>query len=143
MAYITLAQLIERFGEPALVAVTDREQFATGVVNEASVDRAIADADAMIDGYLKRASYVLPLSEPQPLLVKIAGSLVFYDLHTYQPDEKIVTDQKQALAMLRDIASGTIALTAAGLEPQSSGGSGARITDRAPLLTQDNMTGFI
>lgn len=63
-----------------------------------------------VDKYHKRGSYVLPLSEAQPLLVKIAGSLVFYDLHTYQPDEKIVNDQKLALAMLRDIAAGTIDL---------------------------------
>ena len=112
MPYVTLAQLIERYGEPALIAVTDRAEFATGVVNQASIDRAIADADALIDGYLVR-KYALPLAEAQPLLVKIAGSLVFYDLHTYQPDEKIVNEQKLALAMLRDIANGTVALTVA------------------------------
>ena len=142
MPYVTLAQLIERYGEPALVLVTDRAQFATGVVDDASVDRAIADADALIDGYLARR-YQLPLTEAQPLLVRIAGSLVFYSLHTYQPDEKIVSDHKEALAMLRDISAGTVALTAAGLEAPNVGGSGARITDRERLLTQDNMTGFI
>lgn len=142
MAYVTLAQLIERYGEPALVAVTDRGQFATGVVDQASVDRAIADADALIDGYLARR-YQLPLTVAQPLLVKIAGSLVFYALHTYQPDEKIVADQKEAMAMLRDISAGTVALTAAGLEAPNVGGSGARITDRERVITQDNMTGFM
>lgn len=142
MPYVTLAQLIERYGEPALVAVTDRGQFATGVVDEAAINRAIADADAVIDGYLVR-KYALPLAEAQPLLVKIAGSLVFYDLHTFQPDEKIVNEQKLALAMLRDIAAGTVALTVAGLEPENVGGSGARITDRDRQLTQDNMKGFI
>lgn len=142
MPYVTLAQLIERYGEPALVAVTDVAEFATGVVNEAKVARAIADADAVIDGYLVR-KYALPLAEAQPLLVKIAGSLVFYDLHTFQPDEKIVNEQKLALAMLRDIAAGTVALTVAGLEPDNVGGSGARITDRDRQLTQDNMKGFI
>lgn len=142
MPYVTLAQLIERYGEPALIAVTDRGEFATGVVNEAAIDRAIADADALIDGYLVR-KYALPLAEAQPLLVKIAGSLVFYDLHTFQPDEKIVNEQKLALAQLRDIASGTVALTVAGLEADNVSGSGARITDRDRLMTQDNMKGFI
>ena len=142
MPYVTLAQLIERYGEPALVAVTDRAEFATGVVNVASIDRAIADADALIDGYLVR-KYALPLAVAQPLLVKIAGSLVFYDLHTYQPDEKIVNEQKLALTMLRDIANGTVALTVAGLEADNVAGSGARITDRDRLMTQDNMKGFI
>lgn len=142
MAYVTLAQLIERYGEPALVALTDRGQFATGVVDDAAINRAVADADAVIDGYLVR-KYALPLAVAQPLLVKIAGSLVFYDLHTFQPDEKIVNEQKLALAMLRDIATGTVALTVAGLEAENVAGSGARITDRDRLMTQDNMKGFI
>lgn len=142
MPYVTLAQLIERYGEPALIALTDRGEIATGVVNEATLNRAIADADATIDGYLVR-KYALPLAEAQPMLVKIAGSLVFYDLHTYQPDDKIVNDQKQAMALLKDIGSGVVALTVAGLEPENVAGSGARITDRDRQLTQDNMTGFI
>lgn len=142
MPYVTLAQLIDRYGEPALVALTDRGQFATGVVDEAATDRAIADADATIDGYLARR-YQLPLTVAQPLLVKIAGSIVFYSLHTFQPDEKIAADHKEALAMLRDISAGTVALTAAGIETPNVAGSGARITDRDRQLTQDNMTGFI
>ena len=142
MPYVTLAQLIDRFGEPALVAISDRAAFATGVIDAAAVDRAIADADATIDGYLARR-YQLPLTVEQPLLVKIAGSIVFYSLHTFQPDEKIVADHKEALAMLRDISAGSVALTAAGIETPNVGGSGARITDRDRQLTQDNMTGFI
>jgi phage gp36-like protein len=142
MPYVTLQQLIDRFGEPALVALTDRGQFPTGVVDDAAINRAIADADATIDGYLVR-KYALPLTDPQPLLVKIAGSLVFYDLHVSQPDPKVEADQKTAMAMLRDIANGTVALTAAGVEPDNVEGSSARITDRDRQLTQDNMTGFI
>ncbi|MCU0826652.1 MAG: DUF1320 domain-containing protein [Tabrizicola sp.] len=142
MPYVTLQQLIDRYGEPTLVQLTDRGDHPLGVVNEAAIDRAIADADAVIDGYLVR-KYALPLTEAQPLLVKIAGSLVFHDLHTFQPDEKIVADQKLAMAMLRDIAQGVVALTAAGVEAANVGGSGARITDRDRQLTQDNMTGFI
>jgi phage gp36-like protein len=142
MAYVTLAQLTDRYGDTALIAVTDRGPFPAGVIDEAVIDRAIADADAVIDGYLARR-YQLPLTVAQPLLVKIAGSLVFYGLHTFQPDEKIVADQKEALAMLRDISAGTVALTAAGLEAPNVEGSGARITDRDRQLTQDNMTGFV
>jgi phage gp36-like protein len=142
MPYVTLAQLIDRYGEPALIAVTDRGPFPAGVIDQGAIDRAIADADATIDGYLARR-YQLPLTVAQPLLVKIAGSIVFHSLHTFQPDEKIVADQKEAMMMLREISAGTVALTAAGLEAPNVGGSGARITDRDRQLTQDNMTGFI
>ena len=142
MAYVTLAQLIDRFGEPALLALTDRGQFSTGVIDDATVNRAIADADAVIDGYLARR-YQLPLSVDQPMLVKIGGDLVFYNLHTHQPDPKVEADNKAALATLRDISAGVVALTAAGVEAPNVGGSGARITDRDRQMTQDNMSGFI
>ena len=142
MAYVTLAQLTDRFGEPALVALTDRGAFAAGVIDAAVINRAIADGDATIDGYLARR-YALPLTVSQPLLADVAGALVFWKLHTHQPDPKVETDFKAAMAALRDISAGTIALTAAGLEAQNVAGSGARITDRDRQLTQDNMTGFI
>jgi len=142
MPYVTQVQLILRVGEPALVALTDRGQFATGVIDDATVDRAIADADAVIDGYLARR-YQLPLTVAQPLLVKVAGDIVLYNLHTHQPDPKVEADWKAAIQTLRDISAGTVALTAAGLEAPNVGGSGARITDRARDLTQDNMKGLI
>lgn len=142
MPYVTLAQLLDRFGEQALVALTDRGKHATGVIDDAVINRAIADADAMIDGYLARR-YALPLSVTQPLLTDVAGALVYWKLHTHQPDPKVETDYKAAMVTLRDISAGTIALTAAGLEAQNVAGSGARITDRDRQLTQDNMTGFI
>lgn len=142
MAYITLAQLIDRVGEPALVALTDRGQFATGVIDVPTVDRAIADADAVIDGYLARR-YSLPLSVAESMLVKIAGDLVFYALHIHAPDPKVEADWKAAMATLKDISSGTVTLTAAGLEAPNVEGSGARITDRERQMTQDNMTGLI
>lgn len=142
MPYVTLAQLIDRYGEPTLVAVTDRGQHSTGVIDAAVVARAIADADATIDGYLARR-YALPLSAPQPMLARLAGSIVFYALHVFQPDEKIVAEHKEAVAMLREIAAGTVALTAAGAEAPQTGGTGARITDRERQMSQDNMGGFI
>ena len=142
MPYVTLAQLTARFGEAMLVALTDRGEFATGTVDTSVVDRALADADAMIDGYVARR-YALPVATTQPLLVTIAGALTIYNLHTSEPDPKIEADYKAAIAMLRDISSGIIALTAAGLEAPSTGGTGVQFTDRDRNMTQDNMTGLI
>lgn len=142
MPYATLAQLLERFGEAALVALTDRAQFAENVVDEAVVNRAIADADATIDGYLARR-YTLPLTITQPLLTDVAGALVFWKLHTHTPDQKVKDDYTEAMKILDRISAGTIALTAAGIEAPNVQGTGVQITDRERLLTQDNMTGFI
>jgi phage gp36-like protein len=142
MAYVTLSQLTDRFGEPMLVALTDRGYPATNTIDTAVVDRAIADTDAVIEGFLVRR-YALPLTVTQPLLTDVAGAIAIWKLHTSAPDPKVEADYKAAMQLLRDIAAGTVGLSAAGVEAENVAGSGVQITDRDRLLSQDNMTGFI
>jgi len=144
MPYCTLDLLTDRFGARMLIGLTDRAELATGTVDTDVVDRAIADADAVIDGHL-RTRYALPMAEPIPaLLTDIAMSIVGYKLHTSQPNPKIETDYKDALRHLEAIAKGTIQLSAAGLSTGGAAtGSGARITDRERPFTEANLKGFI
>lgn len=142
MTYATLANLTDRFGEAMLVSLTDRGEFATGTVDVTVVNRALSDTDAVIDGYLARR-YALPLSVSQPLLADIAGAIAIWKLHTSEPDPKIEYDYKAVMGMLKDISNGVIALTAAGIEAPSTGGTGVQFTDRERGMTQDNMTGLI
>lgn len=142
MPYVTLQQLIDRYGESTLVRATDRGEVAAGIIDQAVIDRAIADTDAVIDGYLA-GRYALPLNTPQPLLADIAGAVAIWKLHTYEPDPKIKADYEAALRSLREISAGTIRLSAAGLEAAGTGGSGARITDRERPFTAENLKGFI
>lgn len=142
MTYVTQAQLIDRFGEQMLIALTDRGADALGVVDTAVVDRALADTDALIDGYLARR-YALPLSVTQPMLTDIAGALAIYKLHLYEAPPKIEADFKEAIRSLVAISAGTITLTAAGVEAPVTGTTGAQVTDRDRPFTADTMTGFI
>ncbi|WP_439526182.1 gp436 family protein [Roseovarius mucosus] len=142
MPYTTLEELTDRFGTPMLVSLTDRAEAATGLIDADVVASALADTDALIDGYLK-ARYVLPLSDAQPLVAAIARDIAIYKLHTYEPDAKITADYKQALASLKDIAAGTVQLSASGVVPASSGGGEARVTDRPRPMTGENLKGFI
>ncbi|ODR93528.1 hypothetical protein AUC70_11730 [Methyloceanibacter stevinii] len=142
MTYTTQAILAERFGERSLVDLTDRAVPATGVVDADVIDRALADADAVIDGYLK-GRYSLPLSETPPLLVDIASAIAFYKLHVRSPDEKVKDDYNDALAKLKDISRGVIRLPVEGIEPAASGDAGVRTTDRERPLTPENLKGFI
>ncbi len=142
MSYATLQQLIDRSGAPMLVRLTDRDEVATGEIDEPTVDRALTDAQAMIDGYLK-VRYSLPLAVTPPVVTDLELSIAIYKLHTAAPDPKIEQDYKDALKMLRDLSSGAMRLDVAGIEPAGSGGSGVRITDRERPLTAENMKGFI
>ncbi len=143
MTYATLAHLTDRFGADMLIALTDRAQPATGAIDAVVVDRALADADAVIDGYIG-GRYVLPLAEVPPLLADIARSIAIWKLHTHRPDDKIAEDYKDALRLLRDISDGKITLSVASqTAPATVEGSGARLTDRERPLTAENMVGFI
>lgn len=142
MTYTTLDQLTERFGAQVLLSLTDRGPVQTGIVDGDVVARALADTDAVIDGYLQ-SRYALPVTSVPTLLSDLAQSIAIYKLHVYQPDPKIEEDYKNAMRSLREIADGRIVLTIAGQAAAGTGGSGARITDRARPLTETNLKGFI
>lgn len=142
MSYATLTTLTDRFGLTTLVSLTDRGAVATGVVDEDVIDRALADADALIDGYLA-GRYVLPLASVPPLVAGIAAVVAFWNLHIGSPDEKVRKDYDDAMRQLRDIADGRLKLPVAGVEPAGTGGTGVRTNDRDRPFTPDNMTGFV
>lgn len=142
MTYATLTQLVERYGEPMLVAATDRGPVPTGTVDADAVGRALAGANALIDGFIG-ARYRLPLAEVPPLLADLAQAVAIWRLHPYAGDPKLKADHDDALRILRDIAEGRVRLPVEGIEPEGTGGGGARLTDRSRPMTEDNMQGFI
>lgn len=142
MSYATLTELNERFGEAMLIELSDRADPPTNEIDADVVARALADADAMIDGYLK-GRYLLPLAATPALVRDLALSIAIYKLHRNVASEKVRRDYDDAMRMLRDIASGTIRLDVAGVEPASSGTAGVRTNDRARDLTPDNLRGFV
>ena len=142
MPYASLSILTDRYGEQVLIDLTDRATPAAGEVDSEVVDRALADADAVIDGYLA-GRYKLPLTEAPPLLIDIAAVIAIWKLHRWAPDPKIEQDYKDALASLDRIARGVIRLPLEGVEPESSGAEGVVTTDRERPFTEANLKGWI
>lgn len=142
MAYTNLDALTARYGERMIIALTDRAQTATGTIDSAVVDRALAETDALIDGYLA-VRYRLPLDPVPALVAALAQDIAIWKLHPGAPDTKIETDYKAAIRALEGLSNGAIRLNASGAEPATTGGGGARITDRDRPFTNDNLKGFI
>lgn len=107
MAYATAADMEERFGREELVARTDRD--ATGVVDGAVLGRALADAEAEIDGYLA-ARYALPLPTVPPLLARIACDIARYRLWEDQASEEVRRRYEDARRLLEAIGRGVVSL---------------------------------
>ncbi len=142
MPYATQQQLTARYGERLLLQVADRTDPPAGAIDAAIVAQALADTDAVIDGYLA-GRYQLPLASIPPQLPPIAQSIAIYKLHVYEPEKKIADEYQAAIADLVRIANGVIRLAVAGIEPTSSGASGVETIDRERDFTPETMTGFI
>lgn len=142
MAYTTLAALVERFGSDMIRGLTDRATPPAGAIDESVVAKAISDAEAVINGRLG-VRFVVPLSETPPEIADIALSIAIWKLHTFAPGKKIEDDYHEAMMALRDMAKGLVTLNAATIAPATTGGTGARMTDRERPFTEENMRGFI
>jgi phage gp36-like protein len=142
VSYASRQGLIDRYGERLLLQVADRADPPAGAIDTDLVDAALADADAVIDGYLA-GRYALPLATVPPVLVPIAQAIAIYRLHIYEPEKKIVDEYKDAVADLLRISRGDIKLPVAGVEPASSGGEGVETVDRDRDFTPENLRGFI
>src|SRR5437868_4878285 len=105
MTYASQSDLVERFGEPMLLDLTDRASPPAGVIDADVVTRGLEDADAMIDGYLL-GRYLLPLATTPPLLLDLALVIAIYKLHHDTVSDKIRSDYTDALKTLDKIASG-------------------------------------
>jgi len=141
--YATLEQLRAKLGEQVMIQLTDRDIPPTGAIVVAVVDQALADTDAMIDGFLA-GRYRLPIEGGIPeQLPPIALAIAAYMLHPFTPDGKIKDDYVDARADLVRIADGKIRLNIAGIEPVSSGATGVQATDRERPLTAESLRGFI
>jgi phage gp36-like protein len=142
VTYTTLQQLTDRFGEATLIQLTDRGEVRTGEIDEFVLARALADADAVINGSLAKR-YRLPLAAVPDLVADLALSIAIYKLHVFSPEPKIKDDYLEALRTLRQIATGDQVLDLAGLEPETSGAFGVVASDRPRDLTPANLSGFI
>lgn len=142
MSYCTLADLVSQFGTPMLVEATDRAEVATGEIDEAAIARAIASADALIDGYLK-GRYKLPIADPvPPLLTELSMTVALYKAHPNVASEHVRENYEDALKMLGQISKGDVRLDADGVEPEASNSQGARITETERPMTVAKLKGF-
>lgn len=142
MAYCTVDQLIKRYGAAVLVQLSDRAEVATGTVDADLFARVIADAEAVIDGYLK-VRYALPLADLPRLVTDLAQRIAIYFAHGQVAPEKITADYKEAIATLRDISKGLVQLELDGTEPAASGSGDVLTNNPERPLTAATMKGYI
>ncbi len=109
MTYATQQDLVDRFGEAELIQLTDRADPRTGQIDTAVVARALADADATINSYVK-SRYSLPLAAVPQVLVRIAADLARFALYDDHAPDHVAGRQRDAIQYLRGVADGRATL---------------------------------
>ena len=112
MAYCTQQNLVDRFGLQEMIQLTDIDNL--GVINTLVLNQAIADADAVINGYLS-GRYSLPLASPPAVLTRMACDIVRYYLNDDNVTDQVKRRFDEAIKLLEQVAKGIISL---GLDSQ-------------------------
>lgn len=135
MPYATVQDLQDRLGEQRLMQLTDRSYPPLQLVDATVAQRALDDAEAEIDGYLA-GSYALPLATVPGILRVHAMTIATFRLLGNAADEKDADAYKGAVAYLRSVGKGEIALfpPAAAAQPAGAGAvifsSGSKVMGR-------------
>lgn len=141
MAYCTQTDIVEQISETELVQLTD--DAGNGVVDTSVVDRAIADADAEIDGYCE-ARYSVPFTTATAQVRKLSVDIAVYNLFSRRAGapESRVKRYDDAIAFLTRVADGKATL------PGVSGAASESASDRVDLsgsdrvFSRDNLVGW-
>lgn len=107
MTYATQQDLIDRYGQTELAQLTDPTAGAT--INTTTVARALADADAEINSYVG-VRYTLPLPSTPVVILRVACDIARYNLWDNAAPDAVATRYKNAIALLKLLATGDTTL---------------------------------
>ncbi|WP_435100827.1 gp436 family protein [Arhodomonas sp. AD133] len=107
MAYASVQDLIDRFGEDELIELTDTER--TGQVDQAQVETALEEASAEIDALIRRR-YSVPVSPAPALLRRLCADIARYHLDAIGGREHVAKRRNDAVKRLESIAAGRATL---------------------------------
>lgn len=138
MTYASQTDLIDRFGEPELAQRTNRVDGLT--IDTVVLGRALADADAEIDGYLA-TRYVLPLANAPVVLNRLACDIARYRLYDDGTPATVRQRYEDAVSLLKRLSSGDVQL--AGAQAAAVAGVDTAYHSFAPRqITADSLRGF-
>lgn len=121
MPYCTQTDIEDQLPKPDLIALTDDEGF--GEVSSVRLDRAINDAEAVIDAHCQ-SRYPLPLTPVPAIIRRICVDLAIYNLFSRRVDDdlpKVRESRKDdAMRFLKEITTGLLPLGAVTPAPSAS-----------------------
>jgi len=142
MAYCSQDDIQDQIPVNELISLTDDDGF--GVVDSTVVERAIMDAEAVIDAYCQNR-YSVPFDPAPAIIRRICVDLAIHNLLSRRAVEdlpKVREGRKiDAYRFLEKVATGTILLGAATPEPTVSP-QAVTINGPERVFSRDRLTGY-
>jgi phage gp36-like protein len=138
MPYVTHAEMVERFGATEVLDLLDRDR--DGTADSGIYDAIAADADALINGYLRAANHTLPLTSVDPVLRDIAAAVVRFKLWDKRAPEEVRKRYEDAIKRLGDIARGLIVLD---VDTPATPTGAVAYTERTRTFSDTTLTSFM
>ncbi len=107
--YASVTDMEARFGASELLQLTDCLEEALTDDAFASVETALVDATASMNGYI-RVRHALPLKETTPILKRAACDIARFYLYKDCVPEGVKSQYEEAIKLLKDISKGIIKL---------------------------------
>ena len=107
-----MSDMVARFGAVELIRLTTPADQDAEAIDTVAVDRALADASALIDSYL-RPRYQMPTDAAPPEIRRAACMLARYDLsmgENKEPSEQVRLARKEAIDWLTEVSRGKVQL---------------------------------
>lgn len=171
MAYITPSDLAERPGPKELAQVAssefrpvvdfelldvtlrggDRSRWSPEAQADADaamarINDAVAEADALIDGFLAKRGYTLPLAPVPKLVTGWSRAIARYLLHksriSLESNDPIVRDYRDALKLLQLTADGKFSLGADDVVATGGSSTDVRFSYPEPVFGRKQLNSF-
>lgn len=140
MSYATQTDILNLISEKELVSLTDDTQ--SGVVDATKVSKAIADADAEIEGYCAKR-YTVPFNPVPGIIAKLSVDIAIYNLYSRRSVMPDIRQKKydDAVRLLRDIAKGVANLDQVP-EPAENPGLRGMTSADTRIFSRDSLKGM-
>ncbi len=144
MSYCTQTDIQnKRIPEETLIQLTD--DVGVGVVDPGVVSEAIAEADDLIDGYL-RGRYQLPLASVPKVLGGLSASIAAFKLYGRRPEfgtpEHVVKAHDAALKTLDKIQKGAVRLGLPDLDGVEETGDKPEVSAPTQIFDDTSLENF-
>lgn len=135
MPYVTLAQMIARFGEQEMIELTNLHSPDETTINAAAFAAAAADAEAEINSYVGVVAE-LPLTSVPFILGGKAADVTRYYLDTLDPREDVRQRYEDAVEWLKLLAAGKVNLGLAGAGEETPEVGLLRVSTAKPIYSR-------